>query len=141
MWLSNMNNYIIGSLSLCIIMLFIVVILFIKNRNLKKKNKIILGSLKKVEQMADFAKKDSTDSDIHKENFIKFISDSRDSAYEYIESVQNGLYTFINAVKPDIQYFYTYGEAGPTGPDHDMIKRIAAAYEELIKLMPDEEEK
>jgi hypothetical protein len=136
-----MNIYIVGGSSLAAVMLLVIAVLFIKNIKLKKKNKILLASLKKVENMVEFAKKDTRDNDVHKENFIKFISDSRDWAYEYIESVQDGLSTFINSVKPDIEYFNEYGGAAIVGPDYDMLKRIVAAYEELIKLMPDEESK
>jgi putative ribosome biogenesis GTPase RsgA len=136
-----MNIYIVGSLLFSAVMVLFITMLFIKNIKLKKANRLLLASLKNIEYMVEFVKKDTVDNDIHKENFIKFISDSRDWAYEYIESVQDGLSTFINAVKPDIEYFNEYGGAALVGPDHDIIKRIAIAYEDLIKLMPDEEKK
>jgi len=82
-----------------------------------------------------------SDESIHKENFIKFLSDSRDSAYEYIETVQSGVSTFISAIDKDIKYFDSYGDAGPSGPNYEILKRISVAYKELIKLMPDEEKK
>lgn len=81
------------------------------------------------------------DDSVHKENFIKFLSDSRDWAYEYIETVQDGLGTFIGSVNEDIKYFDQYGEAGPTGPNYEILKRISVAYKELTKLMPEEETK
>ena len=40
------------------------------------------------------------DQDIHKENFIKFLSDSRDWAFEYIEDVQTQLETFVRDIEP-----------------------------------------
>ena len=49
------------------------------------------------------------DQDIHKENFIKFLSDSRDWAFEYIEDVQKQLETFIRDIEPEIMYFDEYG--------------------------------
>lgn len=79
------------------------------------------------------------DESVHKENFIKFLSESRDWAYKYIEDVQDGLGTFIKSVDQDIKYFDEYGVIGPTGPDHDTLKRISAAYKELVKLMPAED--
>ncbi len=79
-----------------------------------------------------------SDESIHKENFIKFLSESRDWAYKYIEDVQEGLNTFIDSVKEDIEYFDQYGDAGPNGPNYDMMKRISIAYKELTKLMPEE---
>ena len=55
--------------------------------------------------------KEDSDDSIHKENFIKFLSDSRLWAFEYIESVQKGLTKFVNDVDADISYFDEYGEA------------------------------
>ena len=78
-----------------------------------------------------------SDESIHKENFIKFLSESRDWAYKYIEDVQEGLSIFIDSVKEDIEYFDQYGDAGPIGPNYDMMKRISIAYKELTKLMPE----
>lgn len=79
-----------------------------------------------------------SDESIHKENFIKFLSESRDWAYKYIEDVQEGLSIFIDSVKEDIEYFDQYGDAGPIGPNYEMMKRISIAYKELTKLMPEE---
>lgn len=76
------------------------------------------------------------DSDIHKENFIKFLSDSRDWAFDYIEDVQSGLDKFINEVKPEMDYFAEYGEVGSAYPHYYSLKKILAAYQELTKLMP-----
>lgn len=134
-----MNINIVYISILTFVVSFIFSVLIVNNIRLKKANILLLESLKRVEQIVLLSKKDDLDNSVHQENFIKFISDSRDWAYEYIESVQNGLSTFIDAVKPDIDYFDSYGEAGPVGPDHDMIKRISIAYKDLIKLMPDEE--
>ena len=41
----------------------------------------------------------------HNESFIKFLSDSRDWAFQYIEEVQTGLRSFIEEVEPDIIYY------------------------------------
>lgn len=50
--------------------------LFIKNKALEEIN----NQLQQQDSLLD--------QDIHKENFIKFLSDSRDWAFEYIESSQ-----------------------------------------------------
>jgi hypothetical protein len=76
------------------------------------------------------------DSDIHKENFIKFLSDSRDWAFGYIEDVQSGLDKFITEVKPEMEYFAEYGEVGSAYPHYHSLKKIFEAYQELTKLMP-----
>jgi hypothetical protein len=76
------------------------------------------------------------DSDIHKENFIKFLSDSRDWAFGYIEEVQNSLDQFIKDTKPEIDYFNEYGELASAYPLYPAMKKISQAYTELIKVMP-----
>lgn len=80
----------------------------------------------------------SEDADIHKENFIKFLSESRDWAFEYIESVQSGLKDFIDAVEKDIKYFDKYGEVGSSYPHYDSMTRISSAYKELKTLLPED---
>lgn len=81
-----------------------------------------------------------TNQDIHNENFVKFLSDSREVAYDYIEEVQVGLNTFISKVDPLISYFDEYGDTiSVERPDYESMKQISAAYKELITLMPSEE--
>jgi hypothetical protein len=80
------------------------------------------------------------DSDIHKENFIKFLSDSRDWAFAYIEEVQVGLNKFVNDIEPEINYFKEYGDIIAMQPNYNSLKKITKAYEELTKLLPKEEE-
>ena len=78
---------------------------------------------------------------VHKENFIKFLSDSRDWAFEYIEEVQNGLTNFISDVDSDIKHFDKYGDVlSVERPDYEALTRISAAYKELKELMPKESE-
>ncbi len=79
------------------------------------------------------------DSDIHKENFIKFLSDSRDWAFSYIEDVQSGLTTFISDIEPEINYFKEYGDIVSMQPNYYSLKKITEAYDELVKLLPKEE--
>lgn len=78
------------------------------------------------------------DQDAHKENFIKFLSDSRDWAFDYIENVQSGLKDFINTVEKDISYFDKYGEIGSSYPHYSAMLRISSAYKELKNLLPED---
>jgi len=80
------------------------------------------------------------DQDIHKENFIKFLSDSRDWAYEYIEQVQSGLNKFIKEVEPQLEYYNKYGIViEGMAPPHDFaLKKISKEFEDLKKLLPEE---
>jgi hypothetical protein len=80
------------------------------------------------------------DSDIHKENFIKFLSDSRDWAFGYIEEVQVGLSKFVGDIDSYIEYFDKYGNTiSIERPDYAAMLQISKSYKELKKLLPIEE--
>ena len=84
--------------------------------------------------------KEDSDDSIHKENFIKFLSDSRLWAFEYIESVQKGLTKFVNDVDADISYFDEYGDAlSMSRPDYPSMKNISKAYKDLKTFLPENE--
>ena len=83
--------------------------------------------------------KEDSDESIHKENFIKFLSDSRDWAFSYIESVQKGLTKFVNDVDADVSHFDKYGDAvSMSRPDYPSMKNISKAYKELKTLLPED---
>lgn len=83
-----------------------------------------------------------TDESVHKENFLKFISESRDWAFNYIEEVQDGLSQFVNEVDSYIEYFDTYGNViSVERPDYAAMVQISKSYKELKKLLPTEEKK
>lgn len=82
----------------------------------------------------------SNDDSIHKENFIKFLSDSRDWAFEYIEEFQAGLDEFVSSIEPEINYFKEYGDLMSMSPNYYSLKKIVDEYEKLKKLLPKQEE-
>lgn len=79
-----------------------------------------------------------TDKEKSNEDFLKFVSDSRDWAYTYIEEVQESLNSFIKDIEPEIKYFKEYGAVGAMAPNYYSMKKIAGAYEELKKLLPED---
>ena len=81
-----------------------------------------------------------TDNDIHKENFIKFLSDSRDWAFTYIEDVQKGLVKFVEEVDSTISYFDNFSSIQEGNPLNDSMKQISSAYQDLKKFLPNESE-
>jgi hypothetical protein len=112
------------------------------SKNLSKlflENKIMQEYIE-ITKSNDFLKKE--DEIIHKENFIKFLSDSRDWAHEYIEEVQTGLITFVDEIDSYIEYFDTYSDVlSVERPDYAAMKQISKSYKELKKLLPEESEK
>jgi hypothetical protein len=81
-----------------------------------------------------------TDKEKANEDFLKFVSDSRDWAYQYIEEVQSGLKLFIDEVGPQVEYYDKYGSAvdGMIVPHDFALKKISGAYKELKKLLPND---
>jgi archaellum component FlaC len=80
------------------------------------------------------------ETDIHTKNFIKFLSDSRDWAFEYIENVQNGIKKFMNEVSPQIEYFNKQDSSTNTNLEISefTLKKISKEIEELKKFLPEE---
>lgn len=113
------------------------------NRKLKEANFALMKMYLATTSVQDLLNNNKisnevADNDIHKENFIKFLSESRDWAFEYIENVQSTLSEFSNNVGPLIDHFDKYGDVLSTQrPDYDAMKKISKAYKELIKLLPE----
>jgi len=105
----------------------------------KRANKVIIAKTLEAMLMQQLIKgTDKTDKDQANEDFLKFISDSRDWAYQYIEEVQAGLKSFIDEVGPQIDYYDHYGAAvdGMVAPHDFALKKISSEFKELKKLMP-----
>jgi hypothetical protein len=90
----------------------------------KKKNKELEKRLANREEIAN-------------ESYVKFLNDSRDWAYNYIEDVQAKLADFSNKVEPQLNYYNTYGSA-VQGPHTILVKEIGKAYEELKAVLPED---
>jgi hypothetical protein len=83
----------------------------------------------------------STEKDIEQtEGFVKFLSESREWAFEYIETVQDGLTNFVEVAGPRLEYFDKYGRVVDS-PHLDGLEDILAAYRELQKLLPEQNNK
>ena len=94
------------------------------------------------QSLQDFVEKNNVefknDSDIHKENFIKFLSDSRDWAFGYIEDVQKGLDRFVESLDSEISNFDENSTISEGTQYYDLIAKFSKEYKELKKLMPTE---
>ena len=107
----------------------------------KKKNiQIIAQTIEFLMMQGAQQEQIKTDKDQFNEDFLKFVSDSRDWAYQYIEEVQSGLKLFIDEVGPQIEYYDKYGSAvdGMISPHDFALKKISGAYKELKKLLPND---
>jgi len=70
------------------------------------------------------------------DGFLKFISESRDLAFSYIEEAQTGISKFVKGVQPEIEYFSKFGSLSEGQPLHESMAIISKEYEELRKLIP-----
>ena len=105
----------------------------------KRKNKVIVANVLKILAMQEEDyKNNKTDEEKSNEAFLKFVSDSRDWAYTYIEDVQASLDKFITDIEPEIIYFDEYGVVGSAYPHYYSMKKISEAYKELKKILPDD---
>jgi hypothetical protein len=106
-----------------------------------KKNRIILANtLQLLIMQQSMNDENKTDKEKSNEDFLKFVSDSRDWAYQYIEDVQTSIDKFITDVEPEILYFDTYGDLMAAEPNYNSMKKISASYKELRKLLPEQED-
>ena len=71
------------------------------------------------------------------DGFLKFVADSRNWAYAYIENVQAGIWNFKQRVGGHLEYFDEYSSVMET-PLHPAMRDISLAYKELIKFIPED---
>ena len=110
----------------------------------KKANKVIIAKTLETMLMQQLIKgPKKTEKDQANEDFLKFISDSRDWAYQYIEEVQSGLKSFIDEVQPQIDYYDHYGAAvdGMVAPHDFALKKISSEFKKLKSLLPEDYDK
>jgi hypothetical protein len=72
------------------------------------------------------------------DGFLKFVSDSREWAFGYIEEVQTALKEFDDAVSDIFEYSKTYGSIDTESPSKDMLKKVSEAYDKLKTVLPDD---
>ena len=104
-----------------------------------KKNRVILANtLNLLLMQQSMSEETKTDQEQSNEAFLKFVSDSRDWAYQYIDDVQESLNKFITDIEPEIAYFDEYGVASSAYPHYHSMKKISGAYKELKKMIPED---
>ena len=128
----------INLINLAVFSAYTVIVLILLIAWFKKKNlayqysKDILELLYEKEMLLQRLQKILDDQEraklVESDGFVKFISDSRDWAFKYIEDVQDAFNTFDNKVSPILK------SEDPT------IKEISLAYEDLKKVLPENEQ-
>ena len=93
------------------------------------------------DQIAEKIEAKHLSKDIEKtEGFVQFLSESRDWAFQYIETVQEALNKFVKDAGPRLEYFDKYGRI-VRSPHFDLLEDILVAYRELQQLLPEQDNK
>ena len=127
---------------------FIIIFFVLLYRNVRLRIKLSATTLELLkvsvdrniisEKLSEISNKPVEEADPSSDAFLKFVSDSRDWAYQYIDEVQHSLNKFINDIEPEISYFDEYGVVGSAYPHYHSMKKISGAYKELKNLLPED---
>ena len=137
--LSLVVNLVVLSFMLFIFTMSIYFLVFLKieNSKLKLQNiQLTSDMFASLAFMSDKIKQDPYIEAQASEDFLKFVSDSRDSAYSYIENVQVVLNKFISDVEPILEYNQKYGNVIPMEPYTSQLEAITRSFNELKELLP-----
>jgi hypothetical protein len=121
--------------------IFGLMLLLIKLNMQKKKNLalFIQSELDKyvlIQKLEELSNELSVVKLSESDGFIKFISQSRDWAFEYIEEVQKALTEFDEEVAPRLEWANTFGRLAGDTVHTDTIKTISEAYRKLEEVLP-----
>lgn len=70
------------------------------------------------------------------DGFLKFVSDSRDWAFQYIEEVQTALSEFDKNVAPELEWAKTFGIVLGESAHTEVLRKISEAYDKLKEVLP-----
>lgn len=129
-----------------VIFLFLFFVLVYKNiktslKLLSVSQELLQANIDKTvlaEKLFESSTRELLKKETNSDAFLKFVSDSRDWAYQYIDDVQSSLNKFITDIEPEIAYFDEYGIASSAYPHYHSMKKISGAYKELKKLLPED---
>lgn len=140
-----MNLINIISFSLLLVSTLSFVYLIIKTTAQKKKllGMYIQSEMDKhllIQKLEELSNEISTIKLSESDGFVKFISQSRDWAFQYIEEVQKALNEFDEEVAPRLEWANTFGRLAGETVHTDTIKTISEAYEKLKSVLPENTE-
>jgi hypothetical protein len=79
---------------------------------------------------------------LESEEFMQFLTSSREYAFEYIEAVQEAITEYNSVLEPIINYHKTYGMAlGMESVPYNNLEKIAKAHDALMEIMPSDPNK
>lgn len=130
--ISDIVSFIMSILTTLFILLFVI--------EKRKNTNAVANTVKLLIFQEKEHSKNKTDKEQSNEDFLKFVSDSRDWAYQYIEDVQVAFTNFANTIEPDINRFDIYGDIMSAEPNFNSMKKISNSYKELKTVLPEVED-
>jgi hypothetical protein len=97
-------------------------------------NFLLQKEVERLYQEAENKKLQETDG------FVKFISQSRDWAFQYIEEVQKALAEFDDEVAAQLQWATTYGRLSGDTVHTNTVNIVSEAYKKLKAVLPENTE-
>lgn len=97
-------------------------------------NQLLLNEIDRLNQQITNKELENSDG------FLKFVSDSRDWAFEYIEQVQKALDEFDKEIAPKLDWATSYGNLAGDTIHTDTITKISEAYNKLKSILPENTE-
>ena len=131
-----MIDFIIFALIVLVVVALLISVVRLRLKNRKLAIELLQATLDQnilLTKLAEELKKKEEVSVEKTDGFLKFISESRDLAFEYIEAMQEALVKFKDRVGPEIEYMLTYGTATGDNLQSTSFLKIEKAYKELIK--------
>ena len=131
-----MIDFVIFLLTILVVVTLLISVVKLRLKNRRLAAELLQITLDQNILMTKFAEelKKKEDVSIEKtDGFLKFISESRDLAFQYIEAIQEALVKFKDKVGPEIEYMLTYGTATGDSLQSKSFLKIEKAYKELIK--------
>jgi hypothetical protein len=129
-------DFVIFLLTILVVVTLLISVVKLRLKNRKLAAELLQATLDQnilLTRLAEELKKKEEVSAEKTDGFLKFISDSRDMAFEYIETMQEAIVKFKNNVGPEIDYMLTYGTATGDSLQTSSFLKIEKAYIELIQ--------
>jgi hypothetical protein len=140
-----MLDFIVFVLIVLLVVALIVSVVKLKLKNRKLAVELLQATIDQnivLTKLAEELKKKEDVSIEKTEGFLKFISESRDMAFDYIEKIQESLVKFRDEVGPEIDYMLTYGTSTGDSLQTKSFIKIEKAYTKLMNAaLPPEEKK
>ena len=92
---------------------------------------IVLVELNKAFQEVENMKLEKSD------DFVKFLSDTRETAFTYIEDTQKKIAEFDKLLQEVAEWNRTYGTVAGDVPHAEKIEQISLAYDSIRALLPE----